>query len=129
MNSRQQSSILSPLVRPGPSEIGYKSMRFLIMDRPTDDTLNTFIQELQKRNVKDVVRVCEPTYKIDQLTVGGISVHDWQFDDGSPPPPQVVENWFNLLRNSFKDDPDCCIAVHCVAGLGRQVLNFLKNCV
>ncbi|RWS12902.1 protein tyrosine phosphatase type IVA 2-like protein [Dinothrombium tinctorium] len=119
---RQQgsvSSILSPLVRPGPSEITFKSMRFLIMDRPTDETLNNFIQELQKRNVKDVVRVCEPTYKIDQLTNCGITVHDWQFDDGSPPPPQVVENWFNLLRTRFRDEPDCCVAVHCVAGLGR----------
>lgn len=106
-------------MRPAPSEITYKNMRFLIMDRPTDATVPAFLEELQKRNVKDVVRVCEPTYKTDQLEREGISVLDWQFDDGSPPPAKVVDDWFQLLRTRFREDPECCIAVHCVAGLGR----------
>ena len=42
-----------------------------------------------------------------------------QFDDGSPPSQDIVDQWFNLLKTRFKEDPDCCIAVHCVAGLGR----------
>ncbi|XP_053205360.1 protein tyrosine phosphatase type IVA 2-like [Panonychus citri] len=113
------SSIISPLVRPGPSDISYKDMRFLIMDRPTDNTLNNFIEELKKRNIRDVVRVCEPTYRTDLLEKEGINVHDWQFDDGSPPPQHVVEQWFDLLRTRFREDPNNCIAVHCVAGLGR----------
>uniref|UniRef100_L7M770 Uncharacterized protein n=1 Tax=Rhipicephalus pulchellus TaxID=72859 RepID=L7M770_RHIPC len=106
-------------MRPGPSEIDFKNMRFLITDRPTDATVPAFLEEFKKRNVKDVVRVCEATYQKDLLEKEGINVWDWQFDDGSPPPARIVEEWFQLLRKRFKEDPDCCIAVHCVAGLGR----------
>uniref|UniRef100_A0A1W7R9B9 Protein tyrosine phosphatase type IVA 2 n=1 Tax=Hadrurus spadix TaxID=141984 RepID=A0A1W7R9B9_9SCOR len=106
-------------MRPAPSEITYKNMRFLIMDRPNDATIPAFLEELQKRNVKDVVRVCEANYKTDLLEQEGISVLDWQFDDGSPPPAKIVDDWFQLLRTRFREDPECCIAVHCVAGLGR----------
>lgn len=113
VNMRQKT------IRPAPSEIEYKNMRFLIMDRPTDSNMQTFIEELKRCNVKDVVRVCEPTYRIDQLQKEGISVLDWPFDDGTPPPSEIVNDWFSLLRTRFKDDPSCCVAVHCVAGLGR----------
>ncbi|XP_029518812.1 protein tyrosine phosphatase type IVA 3-like isoform X2 [Oncorhynchus nerka] len=46
-------------------------------------------------------------------------IEDWQFDDGAPPPSKVVEDWLGLLRSRFLEDPGCCVAVHCVAGLGR----------
>ncbi|GAB6018666.1 Protein tyrosine phosphatase prl-1 [Chamberlinius hualienensis] len=105
--------------RPAPSEIQYKYMRFLIMDRPTDSTLPYFIEELKKRNAKDVVRVCEPTYQTDLLVKEGIRVLDLVFDDGSPPTVEIVDDWFDLLKTRFKEDPTCCVAVHCVAGLGR----------
>ncbi|XP_076371182.1 protein tyrosine phosphatase type IVA 1-like [Tachypleus tridentatus] len=114
MNIMKQNTM-----RPAPSEISYKNMRFLIMDRPTDSTIPGFLEELKKHNVKDVVRVCEATYKTDLLEHEGINVHDWQFDDGSPPPAKIVENWFDLLKIRFKEDPGACVAVHCVAGLGR----------
>jgi len=107
------------MIRPAPSEIEYKNMRFLIMDRPTDTTMPLFIEELKKRNASDVVRVCEPTYKTDLLQKEGIRVLDWPFDDGTPPPNQIVDDWFELLKTRFRDDPNCCVAVHCVAGLGR----------
>ncbi|XP_041361122.1 protein tyrosine phosphatase type IVA 1-like [Gigantopelta aegis] len=105
--------------RPEPSEIQFKNMRFLITDRPTDSTMEKFIQELHKRGTKDVVRVCEPTYNTEKLQSEGIRVLDWQFDDGTAPPNEVVDDWFNLLRTRFKEEPGCCVAVHCVAGLGR----------
>ncbi|CAG5131966.1 unnamed protein product [Candidula unifasciata] len=105
--------------RPEPAEICHKNMRFLITDRPTDANLDKFLLELQKHGVKDVVRVCEPTYSKDKLAENGIRVLDWEFDDGSPPPPSVVQDWFNLLKTRFTEDPGCCVAVHCVAGLGR----------
>ncbi|XP_013779292.1 protein tyrosine phosphatase type IVA 3-like [Limulus polyphemus] len=106
-------------MRPAPSEITFKNMRFLITDRPTDSTVPSFLEELKKHNVKDVVRVCEATYETDLLEQEGINVHDWPFDDGSPPPGKIVEDWFDLLKTRFKDDPEGCVAVHCVAGLGR----------
>ncbi|XP_045857937.1 protein tyrosine phosphatase type IVA 3 isoform X2 [Meles meles] len=47
------------------------------------------------------------------------SARDWPFDDGAPPPGKVVEDWLRLLKAKFCDDPGSCVAVHCVAGLGR----------
>lgn len=44
---------------------------------------------------------------------------DWPFDDGAPPPTKIVDDWLSLLKNKFCEDPGCCVAVHCVAGLGR----------
>ncbi|KAG2467501.1 TP4A1 phosphatase, partial [Polypterus senegalus] len=46
-------------------------------------------------------------------------IEDWPFDDGAPPSNQIVDDWLNLLKNKFREEPGCCIAVHCVAGLGR----------
>lgn len=105
--------------RPEPAEIEYRNMRFLITDRPTDSTLDKYIEELQKHGARNVVRVCDPTYSKERLETAGIDVLDWQFDDGSPPPNEVVNNWFNLLKSRFREEPGCCVAVHCVAGLGR----------
>ncbi|XP_005042628.1 PREDICTED: protein tyrosine phosphatase type IVA 3 isoform X1 [Ficedula albicollis] len=47
------------------------------------------------------------------------TLQDWPFDDGAPPPSKIVEDWLNLLKTKFCEDPGCCVAVHCVAGLGR----------
>ena len=44
---------------------------------------------------------------------------DWAFDDGAAPPKTVVEDWLNLIKVRFHDKNGSCIAVHCVAGLGR----------
>lgn len=66
-----------------------------------------------------VVRVCEPSYKVDELKNQGITVYDLEYDDGTFPPDEVVDQWFKLLKRQFHESPDSCIAVHCVAGLGR----------
>jgi len=113
------SAMRQKIIRPAPSEISFKDMRFLITDRPTDQTIANFIEELKKHNVKDVVRVCEPTYKVEELRKEGIDVTDLVFDDGTFPPGDIVDQWFDLLRRRFGADPSSCVAVHCVAGLGR----------
>uniref|UniRef100_A0A1I8EG83 TYR_PHOSPHATASE_2 domain-containing protein n=1 Tax=Wuchereria bancrofti TaxID=6293 RepID=A0A1I8EG83_WUCBA len=61
--------------KPAPSEIQYGRMRFLITDRPSDLTINTYIE--------------------------------------------LITKWLSLAKESFKLYPNQCIAVHCVAGLGR----------
>uniref|UniRef100_A0A2K5RRL2 Protein tyrosine phosphatase type IVA 3 n=1 Tax=Cebus imitator TaxID=2715852 RepID=A0A2K5RRL2_CEBIM len=48
-----------------------------------------------------------------------IHVLGWPFDDGAPPPNQIVDDWLNLLKTKFREEPGCCVAVHCVVGLGR----------
>ncbi|KAL3832314.1 hypothetical protein ACJMK2_023968 [Sinanodonta woodiana] len=106
--------------RGGPSVIEYRGMKFLLLERPTDGTMNTFVEELNQHGVKDLVRVCEPTYNTDRLEKKGIRVHDWQFCDGSPPPINIADAWIKLLKTRLRDEPGFCIAVHCVAGLGRS---------
>uniref|UniRef100_A0A667IZ91 Protein tyrosine phosphatase type IVA 3 n=1 Tax=Lynx canadensis TaxID=61383 RepID=A0A667IZ91_LYNCA len=92
---------------------------FLITHNPTNATLSTFIEDLKKYGATTVVRVCEVTYDKAPLEKDGITVVDWPFDDGAPPPGKVVEDWLSLLKAKFCDDPGSCVAVHCVAGLGR----------
>ncbi|KAI2551501.1 protein tyrosine phosphatase type IVA 3 isoform X3 [Gorilla gorilla gorilla] len=106
--------------RPAPVEVSYKHMRFLITHNPTNATLSTFIEDLKKYGATTVVRVCEVTYDKTPLEKDGITVVDWPFDDGAPPPGKVVEDWLSLVKAKFCEAPGSCVAVHCVAGLGRK---------
>ncbi|XP_065730494.1 protein tyrosine phosphatase type IVA 2-like isoform X2 [Phocoena phocoena] len=94
-------------------------MRFLITHNPTNATLNKFTEELKKYGVTTLVQVCDATYDKAPVEKEGIHVLDWPFDDGAPPPNQIVDDWLNLLKTKFHEEPGCCVAVHCVAGLGR----------
>lgn len=105
-------------------EVPSSSLRFLILDCPTESTLSFYLEEFNRYNVTHVVRCCQPTYRTAQLNEQGIQVHDLPFKDGGVPPPNVVNEWLNLVdqeervANNTKDTPPT-IAVHCVAGLGR----------
>lgn len=55
-------------------------------------------QELKKNNVSTVVRVCEPSYKIDEFGSQGITVRDLPFDDGTSPPQTLIDDWFEILK-------------------------------
>eukprot|EP00045_Choanoeca_perplexa_P015093 m.182566 g.182566 ORF g.182566 m.182566 type:complete len:162 (-) comp16888_c1_seq3:91-576(-) len=101
------------------SLIVQKNNRFLITDRPTEENIDEYLKVLQQNNVKALVRVCEPTYPTDKLKAAGIAVHDWGFQDGAPPPADVVDNWLKLCDETFAGVNKDTIAVHCVAGLGR----------
>lgn len=105
--------------QPAAAKIQYKGFSFLITDRPFDFNIYTYIEELTKHNVSAVVRVCEPTYNEEPLIKEKIAVYDLVYEDGMYPPSYVVEDWFKLLKKHFQKDADTCIAVHCVAGLGR----------
>lgn len=106
--------------QPGaPALIEHENLRFLIVNNPAQATLPQFIKELKKNDVKVVVRCCEPTYSIEPLTEEGIKVVDCVFDDGAPPPKNIVKQWLDLVVETFHEQPHSCIAVHCVAGLGR----------
>uniref|UniRef100_A0A8C6YBS4 Protein tyrosine phosphatase 4A2 n=1 Tax=Naja naja TaxID=35670 RepID=A0A8C6YBS4_NAJNA len=79
----------------------------------------SMLPELKKYGVTTLVRVCDATYDKAPVEKEGIQVLDWPFDDGAPPPGEIVEDWLNLLKTKFREEPGCCVAVHCVAGLGR----------
>ncbi|XP_065206366.1 PRL-1 phosphatase [Planococcus citri] len=113
-------SVIRPKdIRPAPAEIEYKNLKFLITDRPSDQTVQYYVTELKKHNVNYVVRVCEPTYSVEELKKEGINVFDLAYDDGTSPPNEVIDEWFEILKKRSKENPEACIAVHCVAGLGR----------
>ncbi|XP_004371460.1 protein tyrosine phosphatase type IVA 1-like isoform X3 [Trichechus manatus latirostris] len=46
-------------------------------------------------------------------------IKDWLLDDGAPPSNQIVGDWLSLVKIKFREEPDCCIAVRCVARLER----------
>ncbi|XP_012664964.1 protein tyrosine phosphatase type IVA 1-like isoform X2 [Otolemur garnettii] len=104
---------------PAPVEVTYKNMRFLMTHNPTHATLNKFTEELKKYGVSTIVRVCEATYDTTLVEKEGIRVLDWPLDDGAPPSNQIVDDSLNLVKITFREEPGCCIAIHCVAGLGR----------
>jgi len=118
------------------SVIRWLHLRFLIVECPTESTLHHYLKEFQRFHVTDVVRVCEPTYDAKVLEAAGIRVHDWPFKDGDVPPSHILKAWMALVARHVvevrnhglvygSDDEDAaevpvpCIAVHCVAGLGR----------
>jgi protein tyrosine phosphatase type IVA len=122
--------------------IEVNSMRFLIMDAPRTNNLHVYLKEMTKYHVTDVVRVCEPTYPTTDLKNAGICVHEMEYKDGSSPSPQLIQTWLQLVESTFFTNPTSgrgapttpnkngtnsttpstvppCIAVHCIAGLGR----------
>ncbi|GJJ73335.1 protein tyrosine phosphatase type IVA [Entomortierella parvispora] len=124
----------SSLARPSPATrllnpptvIEYQNMRFLVTDAPSDSNIALYVAEFERQHVKDVVRVCDPTYGTTPLTDLGIAVHDWPFADGEGPPSNIMNDWLALVKKRFGTDsgkkPAEAIVVHCVAGLGRAPL-------
>jgi len=94
-------------------------MRFLITDQPKDSNIEKYIEDLNRHGASVVVRVCESSYNADKIKQTGIRVIDAVFPDGQTPSADIREQWFNLLKEQFSRDPDTCVAIHCVAGLGR----------
>jgi len=95
------------------------NQRFLILDAPNDDNINSYIEVLQKKNVSIVVRACEPTYSPQPIKEAGIRFKELPFADGEPPPNDVLDEWLLLLAEEFGRNKTTTVGVHCVAGLGR----------
>lgn len=106
-----------------PSLIESGPLRLLIMDSPKDSNLHLYIKQCKKHNVTHIVRISEPSYSVEEVNRAGIEIHEMYYPDGHSPPPEVIQRWLVLLGETF-DDPKKvadrpCIAIHCVAGLGR----------
>ncbi|KAJ3028184.1 UNVERIFIED_CONTAM: Protein tyrosine phosphatase type IVA 1 [Siphonaria sp. JEL0065] len=102
------------------SSVERDNMRFVIFDAPNNSNVQLYLDELTSRNVKCIVRVCEPTYDKAIAERMGIQVYDWAFSDGTCPPQDVIINFLKLCEEKFavKDSSDT-IGIHCIAGLGR----------
>ncbi|KAJ3069436.1 hypothetical protein HDU98_007480 [Podochytrium sp. JEL0797] len=102
------------------SSIERDHMKFVVFDAPNDSNLKQYLEELKSRNVKCIVRVCEPTYEKAVVEQAGIQVFDWAFSDGTCPPPDVILNFLKLCDEKFSAKEDGgAIGIHCIAGLGR----------
>mmetsp|Transcript_6434 Transcript_6434/g.7820 ORF Transcript_6434/g.7820 Transcript_6434/m.7820 type:complete len:183 (+) Transcript_6434:244-792(+) len=99
------------------SQVNYKNLKFIIMDRPTDYNLPSYLRELKKAGVTAIVRVCEQTYDAAEVEKAGISIHEIPFEDGTAPPKDLMSKWRSVVKQVC--DSGGRVAIHCVAGLGR----------
>jgi len=99
--------------------VEYKSVKFLITERPSEKTMDAFLTELLRHKVSYVVRVGGEPYNTSRLLEQGIEVVDLPYADGTAPSIEIIAAWCRLLRGKRVDQPSFCVAVHCVAGLGR----------
>lgn len=109
-----------------PSLIEWGPLKLLIMDAPKETNLHLYLKLCKKYNVKTIVRISEPSYRKEEVEKSGISLHESYYPDGHSPPNEVIDRWLEVLTNTFDDVPPNtaaedkpCIAIHCVAGLGR----------
>lgn len=107
------------IIRPAPAEIEFKGMRFLITEQPQDTTIHNYISILKEHRVTHLVCATDPTYKTDDLSGAGVSVTQLPFADGSAPNQDILERWLFLVKKEFVGNPETCVGVHCVTGLGR----------
>lgn len=108
-----------PGIRPIPAEIEYNNMRFLITEQPQDVTMDTYIKLLQEHRVSHLVCATDQNYHTEDLCKSGVAVSELSFPDGSAPSQEIIERWLSLVNTEFKGDPQTCVGVHCVTGLGR----------
>ena len=98
------------LIRPGPAEVEFKNMRFLITDEPHDSTLPKYIAILKEHKVTHLVCATDPTYKTDDLAQSGVtftelSFTELSFSDGSPPSQEIIDRWLSLVKKVNKVKP------------------------
>ena len=48
-----------------------------------------------------------------------VLLQDLPFEDGAAPPSDIIRQWMELVKEVMEQHRNGCIAVHCVAGLGR----------
>ena len=78
---------------------------------------------------QSVVLFCETLFPTQNFFAANVHLivlfhflQDWAFDDGGVPSTEVIDKWVVLLKKRFSETPGSCVAVHCVAGLGRAPL-------
>lgn len=113
----KRSSSRTPTLANPPSYLEQDKLKFLIMDAPTDNNLTQYLQVMKKHDVRVVVRACEPSYNAKVLNDANISVEEMFFADGAPPAADIVKKWLDIVES--ESAAGRCVAVHCVAGLGR----------
>ena len=86
------------------------------LDEPNGmgNTPEDYIEVFKNLNVTRVIRLNEAKYDKDTFVNNDIAHSDLFFIDGSVPPDDIVDQFFEIA-----DKEDGCMAIHCKAGLGR----------
>jgi protein tyrosine phosphatase type 4A len=58
-----------------------------------------------------------------------LTLQELHFEDGASPPDDIISQWLELVSLARNSPDNPTIAVHCVAGLGRYVVNIVDVCV
>lgn len=98
-----------------PTLITHAGRNYLIGDAPTNTNSHHYVDIFMKHNIKMVVRLCGSTYDEKVLRDCGIQIIDLIFDDGGPPPSNIIDKWLEIVENIGNQT----LYIHCVAGLGR----------
>jgi protein tyrosine phosphatase type 4A len=53
-----------------------------------------------------------------------VDLQELHFEDGASPPDDIISQWLELVSLARNSPDNPTIAVHCVAGLGRYVVNI-----
>jgi len=84
-----------------------------------------FVTYFCRKGIKSVARLNEnfecPEQEryADVFSACGIDIKAAPFPDGDIPPKAVVRTFISHVRNFQQLNPDKCVAVHCMGGLGR----------
>lgn len=99
---RKEEAYRRGILSDHPTLLEHGPIRLLISASPTNHDLAKYARTLQKHNVTDVVRVCEPTYHAESLRQFGFNLHELPFPDGDAPGYDVIDCWLSLLENIFR---------------------------
>ena len=78
------------------------------------NTPDDYIEVFKNFNVTRVIRLNEAKYDRDTFVNNDIAHSDLFFIDGSVPPTDIVDKFFEIA-----DNEKGCMAIRCKAGLGR----------
>lgn len=105
-----------------PSIVEYNNLNFMIFSAPDDKSMPYWIEQFKLYNVTDIIRTCEKTYSEEEILRSNINIHDLKIMDGEFPSKILIRQFLDIIESSIKnkkDNKNPCIAVHCIAGLGR----------
>ena len=94
--------------------------KFLAMSCPSNYNLNNTIIELNKLEIKNIIRLNEEySYDKKLFENNSIIIHDLYFEDMTTPSLDIIKKFMNII-NTY--DSTELFAIHCRAGIGRTAI-------
>ena len=87
------------------TKISFEETHFLVAQSPVTDSIDGFLETLEKYHVKTVVRCTESkTYDAEQIEKQGIEHVELPFGENGMLSRQNVEEWIGLVDMAFNKD-------------------------